>query len=141
MKWIQDEWNRGKAFDVVRCFTSAVLIFPITFEALSTTAMLVSDSLLISCSASARVLSPLNNVKPVLDPESCNLLDRYSLNSTNAQISQDNRVQLIKRREAVCIFPQEFDELQLTQDTHNLLGAIFADEYAVYPAPKDFYGL
>lgn len=61
MKLIQDEWNRGKAFDVVKCLISAVLILPITFEALSTTAMLVRDSLLISCNASARVLSPLES--------------------------------------------------------------------------------
>ena len=59
MKLMQDEWNSGRAFDVVRCFTSAELILPITLEALSTTAMLVRDSLLISCSASAKVLSPL----------------------------------------------------------------------------------
>jgi len=59
MKWIQDEWNRGRAFEVVRCFTSAVDMLPITLFELSTTATLVKHSLLISCNASARVLSPL----------------------------------------------------------------------------------
>lgn len=59
IKWMHDEWNNGRALDVVRCLTSAVLIFPMTLEAPSTTAMLVRLSLLINCSASARVLSPL----------------------------------------------------------------------------------
>jgi len=49
----------GKLLELVRSLTSAVEIFPMTFKALSTTATLVSPSLLINCSASDNGLSPL----------------------------------------------------------------------------------
>jgi hypothetical protein len=48
MKWIQEDVNSGKLLELVRSLTSAVEMFPITFRALSTTATLVSPSLLIS---------------------------------------------------------------------------------------------
>lgn len=48
MKWIQLDLSNGKLLLFVRSLTSAVEMLPTTFNALSTTATLVSPSLLIS---------------------------------------------------------------------------------------------
>lgn len=61
MKWIQLDFNNGKLLLFVSSLTSAVEILPTTFNALSTTATLVSPSLLINCRASVKVRSPLES--------------------------------------------------------------------------------
>jgi hypothetical protein len=59
MKCKQDDFKSGKLLVFVRCLTSTVEIFPTTFRALSTTAMLVRPSSLINRRASVKGLSPL----------------------------------------------------------------------------------
>lgn len=71
MKWMQEFVRSGRLLELVRSLTSAVEIFPITFKALSTTAMLVSPSLLINWSASDKGLSPLHVVNECQTHPSC----------------------------------------------------------------------
>jgi len=59
MKCKQVLWNRGRLAALMRSLTSAVDMFPTTFDALSTTATLVSPSWNIRVRASAKGLSEL----------------------------------------------------------------------------------
>ena len=56
------DFRSGKLDELVRSLTSAIEIFPTTFNALSTTGTLVKPSLLMSWSASVKGLSPLFTV-------------------------------------------------------------------------------
>jgi hypothetical protein len=56
---MQLDCKRGNLLLLVRSLISAVEIFPTTLKALSTTAMLVKPSLLITWRASDKLLSPL----------------------------------------------------------------------------------
>lgn len=59
MKCMQEACRRGRLLVCVRSLVSAVEILPTTFAALSTTAILVNPSLLMSWRASVRGWSPL----------------------------------------------------------------------------------
>jgi hypothetical protein len=60
-KCMQVDCSKGRLAELVKSLTSAVEMFPTTFDALSMTGTLVNPSLLISCSASVNGLSPLCN--------------------------------------------------------------------------------
>jgi hypothetical protein len=48
-------------------------------------------------------------------------------------------VQLVHRWEALPVFPEELDQLQLGEHSNNVCGAFFGDQDSVYAAPKDLH--
>jgi hypothetical protein len=48
-------------------------------------------------------------------------------------------VQLVNSWEALSVFPEELDQLQLGEHPDYVCGAFFGDQDSVYPAPKDLH--
>ena len=140
MKWIQLAFNSGRLLVLVRSLISAEDMFPTTFIALSTTATLVSPSLLISWRASVKGRSPLDDYQHCcVCPSSLHLLYTDSTRSSNVQVSKNHGIKFVNRGEAVAVVPQKLHQFQLTQNAHYLISAILGDKYPMNTTSKLFY--